>query len=104
MNALVGSERATSLTPQQEMMFRAWWEKTSKALGLDPDPDNPLHFYDYRGAWLTGKWPEKKGEHWDSRHKTDNHPNRLIPFNGGVLDTKYEIMVPMNEYLNRETR
>ena len=86
----------TQLTPLQEMMFRNWYTNAIAPLGLNPNPDDPGHFYDYRGAWVSGvPAPTAEGGHWPSIYKHDDHPNRFVPFQGGLLDTKYDKFVPL---------
>ena len=50
------------------------------------DYQNPLHYYDYYGAWRAGEAPDKAG-HWASKYKHELHPNRYIKENGQWLDT-----------------
>ena len=75
--------------PEQE--FQAWYRERAEMAGIDPDPDNPRHMYDYRAAFLAGVEPEISPEdgryHWPSEYKSDEHPNRFV--NG--WDTKYNI-------------
>jgi site-specific DNA-adenine methylase len=65
--------------------FLRWYSQQASAQGLVGDPDDPLHFYDYREAYSQGQGPDETG-HWPSKFKADNHPNRFID---GV-DTKNE--------------
>ena len=76
----------------QEMMFRDWYSQIQKRYRLAPDPDDPLHHYDYRAAWMAGAAPGPGG-HWPSIFKTDSHPNRYVPMKGGLLDSKFGVMV-----------
>ena len=57
--------------------FDEWYAGHAKQRGLDPNPDDPRHHYDYRGAYKAGVEPGPDN-HWDSRFKTDDHPNRYI--------------------------
>jgi hypothetical protein len=79
-----------SLPPDQEKEFQSWYKGWSSKAGIDPNPDNPLHKYDYRAAYKAGVIPKidplDKKYHFDSRFKDDDHPNRFV--NG--VDTKYE--------------
>ena len=59
--------------------FNEWWGNVVREHGYDPDPDNPLHFYDYRKAYEGNHPIPKRLHHWDSRYKHDLHPNRFIP-------------------------
>lgn len=77
------------LNPLQEKFFRQWYAEWAKKASLDPNPDNPLHKYDYRGAFLAGATPAvDAGDslyHWPSAFKDDDHPNRFVK---GVGDSK----------------
>lgn len=69
----------TKLTPQEEKKFQEWYAKWAQKLNLDPDPDNPLHYYDYRGAFKAGAAPtEESGWHWPSEFKREGHPNLIV--------------------------
>jgi hypothetical protein len=70
--------------------FDSWYKKHSKKHGLDPNPDHPLHYYDYRSAHRAGAKADKDG-HLPSRYKDDLHPNRYIKQDGGYYDTKHEM-------------
>jgi hypothetical protein len=63
--------------------YKAW----AKLNGLNENPDDPGHKYDYRAYYKKyGKFPTKKGEHLPAEFKTEGHPTRLV--NG--LDTTKE--------------
>ncbi len=72
-----------------ERHFQRWYANWAAQTGIDPNPDNPEHKYDYRAAWRGGAYPTKSQEdgayHWPSQFKHDDHPNRYVD---GV-DTKY---------------
>lgn len=59
-------QRLTTLGPEEELQFQQWYQAYSRKANLDPDPDNPQHFYDYRGAWESG-WRPTEAEHGPSR-------------------------------------
>ena len=68
----------THLTePGQEEQFLADYDSIARLLGINPNPDNPLHFYDYRRAWDAGEMTPSGG-HLPSRHKLPGHPNRFV--------------------------
>lgn len=81
----------TVLSPEEEAQFQEWYKGVAKKTGIAEDPDDPLHFYDYRGAYKAGAIPEidsiDKKYHWPSEFKTDDHPNRFVD----GIDTKYEV-------------
>ena len=57
--------------------FRKWYGGHAKKLGLNPDPDDPRHFYDYRGAYKAGAGPNESG-HWPSQFKREGHPRMIV--------------------------
>jgi len=69
----------TKLEPDEEQKFKSWYKGWSDKLKLDPNPDDPRHFYDYRAAYKSGAEPTpESGWHWPSQFKRDNHPNRIV--------------------------
>jgi hypothetical protein len=42
-------DSSTRLNNELEALFKDWYSKVSKANGLDPNPDDPRHQYDWRG-------------------------------------------------------
>ncbi|MGH7468413.1 MAG: hypothetical protein ACRENP_10560 [Longimicrobiales bacterium] len=63
---------------QDEGEFERWYAKHSAQLYFDPDPDNPLHFYDWRAAFRSGAEPDREG-HWPSEFKREGH-RRLVVY------------------------
>jgi hypothetical protein len=64
---------------------------------MDPNPDDPRHYYDYRAAYRAGAEPERyvasatgSGQmmpdrameraplHWTSEFKREGHPNEIV--------------------------
>ena len=69
--------------------FLESYKKYAEREELNPDPFNPLHFYDYGAYWdKYGKFPEKKGEHLDSQFKILGHPNLIVRDKGKWIDTR----------------
>jgi hypothetical protein len=66
-----------------EQAFQGWYASRANRLGLDPNPDDPQHFYDYRAAFKAGAEPDSTG-HWPSTFKRPGHPRTIV--NG--VDTK----------------
>lgn len=67
--------------PLQEIQFMDWYTKMANQRGLNPNPDDPRHFYDYRGAYEAGvRAPNQEG-HWPSEFKLEGHPRMVL---GGV--------------------
>lgn len=68
----------------QELEFQRWYKNMAAILGINPNPDDPRHFYDYRAAFQSGvRGPDATG-HWPSEFKLEGHPRTVI---GGV-DTR----------------
>lgn len=76
----------------KEKLFKMWYSGWAKKLGLNPDPDDPQHHYDYRAAFNVGAKPDKQG-HWPSEFKSDDHPNRYVIQNGQIIDTKTGMVI-----------
>lgn len=74
--------------------FRSWYADRARRLGLNPNPDDPRHHYDYRAAFAAGAEPDEAG-HWPSQFKDDTHPNRFI---GGVDTRKYDPSDPDSRF------
>lgn len=68
----------------REARFQKWYKDRASKLGLNPNPDDPQHFYNYRAAFAAGAEPDSTG-HWPSKYKTSGHPRRFI---NGVDTTK----------------
>lgn len=63
--------------PEREVQFQKWYASWANKLGLNPNPDDPRHFYDYRAAFRAGAKPDSTG-HWPSTYKREGHPNLYI--------------------------
>ena len=74
--------------PYDETEFQQWYGDWAKKSGISSNPDDPEHFYDYRGAYRAGAQPQISPEdnryHWPSQFKREGH-SRLI-LNG--VDTR----------------
>ena len=80
----------TQLTPQQERNFQKEYARVAEELGLSTDPDDPRHFYDYRGLFKEeGRLQTGPRKHFPSKFKLEGHPNLVV---GGV-DTKTGIPI-----------
>jgi hypothetical protein len=70
--------------PIEEQDFKEWYKGWSEETGLNPNPDDPGHFYDYRAAYRAGAYPQADDQgvfHWPSAFKLEGHPNMVV---GGV--------------------
>ena len=71
-----------TLSPDEEKKFQFWYKTWARKSNINPNPDDPLHYYDYRAAYKAGIKPQidptDKKYHWDSRFKDDEHPNRFV--------------------------
>lgn len=63
--------------PVDESAFRQWYSTMAQRYGLNPDPDDPSQFYDYRAAFQAGASPDQTG-HWPSDFKIEGHPNMVV--------------------------
>jgi len=75
--------RGLPLINFKEEEFQKWYKDQAKKTGINPNPDAPEHFYDYRAAYKAGAKPDASG-HWPSEFKLEGHPNLYI--NG--IDTR----------------
>ena len=72
-----------------ETEFLDWYSRLAEKSDINPDPDDPRHYYDYRAAYEEGADLDER-RHLPSRFKHDLHPNRFITHEDGIYDTKYE--------------
>src|SRR5690242_12879327 len=83
----------TQLDPVQQLAFLAWYQQMAQRAGLNPDPYNPRHHYDYAAAWLGGAQPGAD-MHWPSQYKMAGHPNRFVPMpQGMMLDSQQNVLL-----------
>jgi hypothetical protein len=70
----------TKLSKTEESRFQKDYSNLVQSLGssLAPNPDDPLHFYDYRGAWKAKKLKPGPNSHFPSEFKMPGHPNRFV--------------------------
>ncbi len=72
----------TKLGPLEESNFIRWYRDWADRTKINPNPDDPLHFYDYRAAFVakeSPKWDEELKEyHWSSAFKSEDHPRRVL--------------------------
>ena len=62
-----------------EMDFQKVYKQMATEKGLNPDPDNPLHYYDYRALYKeTGKLESDKTGHFPSKYKLEGHKDMIV--------------------------
>ena len=90
----------TILTPSVEKDFKKWFKKIANETGINDNPDDPLHHYDYRAAFLAGVKPDpEQGHHWPSEYKRYTHED-IIPKRMGPNDKDWvEIHSPTGQKL-----
>ena len=100
--------------PGQEKSFEQWYADIARLTGNNPNPDDPAQKYDYRGFYRSGQSvapdptdinPEtgQPRLHFTSQFKHDDHPNRFVYENGGVLDSKNNRSVLPAEFNKQAT-
>lgn len=81
--------KRTKLSSSEESKFQSWYKSWAKKTGINSNPDDPGHKYDYRAAYMAGVKPTISSEdgsyHWPSKFKDSDHPNRFV---GGVDTTE----------------
>ena len=81
-------EKLTKLMPREEYRFKKDYKKMAIKMGLNQNPDDPLHYYDYRGLWEeTGKLESDEMGHFPSKWKLKGHPDMYVE---GVKTKKEE--------------
>ena len=69
---------------KKEAEFQQVYHEYARRMRLDTNPDNPLHRYDYRRAFLAGELKPNETGHLPSEFKLPGHPQTFV---GGV-DTR----------------
>lgn len=93
-----GADRTrTELDPEKEVEFRRWFIPFALQNQLSHDPDDPLHRYDWRGAFKGGftghTSPDDGRPNFPSQFKDDDHPDRYSMVEGRLFDTKNDRFV-----------
>ena len=73
----IEKKRKELFQKDEENSFQDWYAEWVSKLNLNPNPDDPRHYYDYRAASKSGATPDESG-HWPSEFKLLNHPNRFV--------------------------
>jgi len=71
----------------RDKSFESWYAGIAERYGLDPNPDDPMHQYDYRAAYEAGFEPDDDG-HWPSEFKKAGHPTLIKEVDGQLVNTK----------------
>ena len=80
------AQRARATMPNDvkagEPAFRTWFDEMATHTGIDKNPDDPRHQYDYRAAFKANVFPQMDPSdlryHWPSQFKAPGHPNRFV--------------------------
>ena len=74
---------------REDPEFMEWYSDIARKSDLNPNPDDPKHYYDYRAAHKAGASLDE-GKHLPSQFKHDLHPNRYIVGKDlEIYDSKY---------------
>ena len=68
-----------------EPAFQSWYQERATKAGINPNPDDPRHKYDYRAAYSAGAEPEispgkSPRNTWLSRSSNSGEDNVVAPF------------------------
>ncbi len=75
----IGTAPQLSFEPTGEGLFQKEYSETAQRLGLNPNPDDPRHFYDYRTLFReTGSLGVGPKKHFPSKFKLLGHPNLIV--------------------------
>lgn len=58
--------------------FQKWYAEGAPRWGLDEDPYNPEHYYDYEAAYNAGERGPDASGHWPSKYKKPGHPRETV--------------------------
>lgn len=73
-------QRRTLLGEEDEGRFLEWYKRYADKTGNDPNPDDPRHYYDYRGFFndTQGREPLTEGMHLPDTYKFPGHPTYYV--------------------------
>ena len=71
----------------RQKQFLDWYQNWARMIGIDQNPYDPAHRYNYEAAYRMGASPgpttnqiDPRFElfHWPSPYKAEDHPNRYV--------------------------
>lgn len=71
------SPAADATATNGKQAFPDWFAAQAQKHGLNPDVDDPRHFYDWRKAWVAGAEPDAHGR-WPSKFRLAGHPDLIV--------------------------
>ena len=78
------------LKPEEDVEFIDWFSNIAERSGVNPNPNDPKHYYDYRAAYEAGAGLDKLRK-LPSEFKHDLHPDRYtIGKDLEIYDSKYD--------------
>jgi hypothetical protein len=93
---------------RQEAQFQDWYKQNFASRGINPNPDDPLHYYDYRKAFQEGMQLtpdpsdlDERGRprlHGDSKYKLPGHPREYLETPQGRLHTPTGKVTPGSRF------
>lgn len=92
--ASIARARAGQTGSGEEGRFQDWYSKLAAKLKINPNPDDPQHYYDYRAFHRdmeAGKVlpPDAPGGHFPSTYKMPGHPRTYLDDGQGrMFDTR----------------
>lgn len=76
---VITEQKLTKLTSSEELKFQQEYARISSVIGLNPNPDDPRHFFDYRGLFKEqGNLEPDESLHFPSKFKLEGHPNLIV--------------------------
>ena len=86
-----GGLQFTKLTPEEETEFQKQYKTIALKQGINLNPDDPEHFYDYRAAFKAGQLKPDQIGHFPSKFKLPGHPRTIVD---GINTITDEVIPP----------
>ena len=61
-----------------EQEFQSWYKGMAAKRRLNPNADDPQHFYDYRAFYESGGRDADETGHFPSTYKKEGHPRMIV--------------------------